>query len=81
MVGEEAALVPAHAQVIDEEAAGCGRVGRGVERAAEGREDGRGIGVEVANLADDGADKVGLVWWEVAQGARALGLVDLTTAR
>ena len=77
MVGEEASLVAAHAEVIDEEGARGGGIGMGIERSAERREDCGGVGIEIADLLDDGADDLGLVRREVVQGTSAFRLIDL----
>ena len=65
MVGQETAFVTTHAQVVDEESACCSRVLRRVEGRTKGLQQGVDFAVEFADLAYYGADKFGLVGWEL----------------
>lgn len=77
MVRHEAALVAAHAEVVDEQGAGGGWVGGGIEGAFEGVEEAGDIAVEIADFAGYGADDLGLVGWEMGEGLGALRMLDL----
>ena len=77
MVGKQTSLVPAHAEVVDEEAAGGSGVLGGIEGAFEGRPEGRDVFVEVAHFPSDGADELGLVGREVWEGLGAFSVLDL----
>ena len=81
MIGEQASLVPAHAEVVDEQAAGGGGVLGGIEGAFEGRAEGGDVFVEVADFACNGADELGLVGREVWEGLGALSVLDLGVER
>lgn len=35
------------------------------------------MSVEIAYLVGDGADEVGLIWWEVGEGLDAFGVLNL----
>ncbi len=63
MVGEQAALVAAHAKMIDKDGTcGCW-FRRGVEGALEGSEDVGDVFVEVPHFARRFSDKLGLIVW------------------
>lgn len=63
--------------MVDEEGAGDGRLGGGVEGAFEGGEEMCYIAVEIAYFAGYGANHFSLVGWEVGKGLGAFGMLDL----
>lgn len=63
--------------MVDEEGAGDGRLGGGIEEAFEGGEEMRNVTVKIAQFAGYGADHFGLVGWEVNEGLGAFGMLDL----
>lgn len=77
MVRHEAALVAAHAEVVDQQGAGGGWVGGGIEGAFEGVEEAGYIAVEIADFAGYCADDLGLVGWKMREGLGALRMLDL----
>jgi hypothetical protein len=77
VVRKETALVAPDAEVIDQQGArDCRLLGR-VEVSFEGGEEVGDIAIEIANFARDGTDELGLVGWEVCEGLRAFGVLDL----
>lgn len=63
--------------MVDEEGAGDGRLGGGVEGAFEGGEKTCNVTIKIAQFAGYGADHFGLVGWEVNEGLGAFGMLDL----
>jgi hypothetical protein len=63
--------------MVDEQGAGGGWVGGGIEGAFEGVEEAGHIAVEIADFAGYRADDLGLVGWEMGEGLGALRMLDL----
>jgi hypothetical protein len=77
VVRHQAALVAAHAEVVDQQGAGGGWVGGGIEGALERVEKAGYIAVEIADFAGYRADDLGLVGWEMGEGLGAFRMLDL----
>lgn len=77
MVREEAALVAPDAEMVDQQGARDSRRLGGVEASFKGDKEVGDIAIEITNFARDGTDELGLVGWEVCEGLRAFGVLDL----
>lgn len=82
MVGKQTALIAAHAEMVDQESACGGGVGRWVEGGCTRvglvrREKTRDVLVELVNLTDEGPDEVCMVRGEMWKGLMAFGVLDL----
>lgn len=85
MVGQQAALGAAHAEVVHQDGAGGGRGGEWVEWClgrvcAGGNRGGEELGdgfVQGANFVDEGEDELGLVGGEMGEGEGAFGVLGL----
>lgn len=77
MVGQEAALIATHAEVVDEESACSGRFLRRIEGTAEGFKEGVDFAVELTDFAYYGANKFGLVGRELGQCLCSLRMLHL----
>jgi hypothetical protein len=81
VVGEEAALVPAHRQVVDQERAGCSLVFGWIKGALERLEERCDVPVEITDFARDGPHEFCLVRREMSEVLRPLGVLDLWMGR
>lgn len=77
MVREETALVSPDAEMVDQQGARDSRCLGRVEASFEGGKEVGDIAIEITNFARDGTDELGLVGWEVCEGLRAFGVLDL----
>ena len=79
VVGQEAALVAAHRQVVDQEGAGRGLIRTGVEGAVERLEEACDILAEITHLPRGRPDQFGLIRRQMRQVLGPFGMLDLLT--